>query len=97
MIVRIPQTTLFRSCNWCAQRRQKHHILWILLDDVLEAFVQEACHGSVMRGAAMLRRRDEFQLKENGGEKKDWKGKRQSSAPPQDEAMVIEASSMSCA
>ena len=50
-----------------------------------------------MPRAAMLNQRDVFQVKGNGRDGKNWGGQRQSSAPPQEEVMVMEASSMSCA
>lgn len=44
MIIGISETALFRSGDRCSERREKHHIVWVLLEDILETFLNGVRH-----------------------------------------------------
>jgi hypothetical protein len=54
MLVRISESTFFCSRDWCAECREEDYIVWILLEDVLEAFLDES-HSRVGGCAATLK------------------------------------------
>jgi hypothetical protein len=44
MVVGVSKSTFSGSCNRCSQRRYENDILWVLLEDVLDAFLYDPCH-----------------------------------------------------
>jgi hypothetical protein len=54
MVVRISQAAFLSSCDRCSKGGEEDDILWILLQYVLEAFLDEACHcGSSSEGVSL--------------------------------------------
>ena len=44
MVISISETALFRSGNRCPERREKHHIVWVLMEYILETSLNGVGH-----------------------------------------------------
>jgi hypothetical protein len=73
MVVCVSQSTLLRSCDWCSKRREEDDILWVLLEYVLEALLDETRHCEGCDTCVMLYRQSNLvktaaRIKESSGE-----------------------------
>lgn len=53
MVVRVAKATFLGPCNWCPESRQKNYIIGILLENVLEPFLNE-CHDVKSEDATLM-------------------------------------------
>lgn len=69
MVIGISQTAFLCSCNGCAKRREEDYIVGVLLENVLDAFLDEAGHCEGGRNAVtpivMPERKSMVRIEEN--------------------------------
>jgi hypothetical protein len=56
MIICVSETALLCSCNGCSKSGKEDHILGVLLEDVLEAFLDETRHCETCNKDAALKK-----------------------------------------